>query len=37
MIELGKVPILPMMQFTLLTQTPPEETEGIDEEDEDLF
>ena len=37
MIELGKVPILPMMQFTLLTQNPPEELDGIDEVDEDLF
>tara|TARA_R110000796_G_scaffold40041_2_gene99335 strand:+ start:125 stop:622 length:498 start_codon:yes stop_codon:yes gene_type:complete len=37
MIELHKVPVLPMMQFTLLSQNPPEESGEIADGDEDLF
>ena len=37
MIELKKVPILPMMQFTLLSQNPPEELVEIADGDEDIF
>jgi hypothetical protein len=37
MIELKKVPILPMMQFTLLSQNPPDELVEIADGDEALF
>lgn len=37
MIELHKLPVLPMMQFTLLSQNPPDESGGIADGDEDLF
>lgn len=36
--ETKKVPVLPLMQFALLSQTPPDEAVGqIDEDDADLF
>jgi len=37
-LELGRIPVMPQMQFTLLSKTPPEGlSDEIDEEDKELF